>query len=59
MGERRVRRDELQLQPAPDAAVPYRPSLPVNRPDPSGNIARTGAGVTPIEKSAHYGHWQY
>jgi hypothetical protein len=38
---------------------PYRPSLPANHPDPSDNIARTGAGVTPTEKSAHYGHWQY
>jgi hypothetical protein len=38
---------------------PYRTSAPANLPDPSDNIARTGAGVTPVEKSAHYGHWQY
>jgi hypothetical protein len=39
--------------------APYRASAPANPPDPADNIARTGAGVTPIEKSAHYGHWQY
>ena len=38
---------------------PYRPSVPANRPDPAANLARTGSGVTPAEKSAHFGHWQY
>ncbi|MBO0802169.1 MAG: hypothetical protein J2P25_03720 [Nocardiopsaceae bacterium] len=38
---------------------PYQSSQPSNPADPSNNIARTGASVTPTEKSAHYGNWQY
>jgi hypothetical protein len=37
----------------------YAPSVPANHHDPSANLAQTGEGVTPTEKSAHYGHWQY
>jgi hypothetical protein len=37
----------------------YQPSEPDNQPDPAVNLAQTGRGVVPLEKSAHYGHWQY
>jgi hypothetical protein len=36
-----------------------RASAPSNRPDRHDNLARTGVGVTTIEKSAHYGHGSY
>jgi hypothetical protein len=39
--------------------APYRRTAAVNGPDPARNLARTGRGVVPIEKSAHYGNWQY
>jgi len=37
---------------------PFVPSLPGNRPDRQANLAITGAGVTPIEKSTHFGQAQ-
>lgn len=40
-------------------AHPYRRTIPVNRADSASNLAMTGAGVTPIEKSAHFGHGNY
>jgi hypothetical protein len=39
--------------------APYQRTAAVNGPDPARNLARTGRGVVPIEKSAHYGNWQY
>jgi hypothetical protein len=39
--------------------APHTPSKPSNGRDGHYNLARTGQGVTPIEKSAHFGHWQY
>ncbi|MBO0892658.1 MAG: hypothetical protein J2P14_17210, partial [Acidothermales bacterium] len=35
---------------------PFVPAKRTNSPDPKVNLARTGAGVTTIEKSAHFGH---
>lgn len=35
--------------------APFVPSTPHNRPDPHDNLARSGAGCVPIEKSARYG----
>jgi hypothetical protein len=39
--------------------APYKPTAPRNAPGPSDNLARTGDGVTPIEKSAHFGHGDF
>lgn len=38
---------------------PHVPSTPANPPDGTVNLARTGEGVVPIEKSAHYGNGAY
>ncbi len=38
---------------------PFTTELPANEPDSGENLARTGESVTPIEKSAHYGHSEY
>lgn len=42
----------LHLQPA-------QPGEPSNPPDAAANLARSGEGVVPIEKSAHYGNGAY
>jgi Domain of unknown function (DUF4185) len=39
--------------------APYQRTTPANESDAARNLARTGRGVVPVEKSAHYGHWQY
>ncbi|MFI6217774.1 hypothetical protein ACIBCD_37705 [Nocardia brasiliensis] len=39
--------------------LPYSAQAPANQPDPRDNLAYTGAAVTPIEKSAHFGHTEY
>jgi hypothetical protein len=39
--------------------APYKPTVAHNVPDASNNLARTGAGVTTIEKSAHFGHGDF
>lgn len=38
---------------------PFVRAEPDNAPDPGNNLARTGANVTTIEKSAHFGHGAY
>ena len=38
---------------------PFTTQLPANEPDPGENLAYTGESVTPIEKSARYGHSEY
>jgi hypothetical protein len=39
--------------------APYGTTTPRNPPSSADNLARTGAGVNTIEKSAHYGHGSY
>ncbi|MFB8281322.1 hypothetical protein [Nocardia colli] len=41
------------------ALTPFSAQSPTNQPDPRDNLAYSGASVTPIEKSAHYGHTEY
>ncbi|QIS04198.1 DUF4185 domain-containing protein [Nocardia brasiliensis] len=38
---------------------PFSAQSPANQPDPRDNLAYSGADVTPIEKSAHFGHCEY
>ncbi|MGO4649776.1 hypothetical protein AB4305_33345 [Nocardia sp. 2YAB30] len=38
---------------------PFTAQIPTNQPDPRDNLAHSGEAVTPIEKSAHYGHGEY
>ncbi len=39
--------------------APYEKTKPENEPNPDDNLAETGEGVVPIEKSAHYGNGAY
>ncbi|HET7267986.1 MAG TPA: hypothetical protein VFJ15_07750 [Oleiagrimonas sp.] len=39
--------------------APFETSVPRNAPDANDNLAVSGEGVTPIEKSARYGHPQW